>query len=117
MSHSETEALLKFQMLAAGIPLPDEQYRFHPVRKWAFDFAYPVDKLAIEIDGGNHMVRNGRAVGRHTQDSDYEKLDEAVIFGWRVLRFTPSQVRTLYALNTIERALGLIKDNDDSLPF
>lgn len=28
------------------------EYRFHPVRKWRFDFAFPSLRLAIEITVG-----------------------------------------------------------------
>lgn len=28
------------------------EYRFHPTRKWRFDFAIPHIKVAIEIEGG-----------------------------------------------------------------
>lgn len=35
----------------AGIQFALE-HRFHPVRKWRFDAAFPVRKIAVEIDGG-----------------------------------------------------------------
>lgn len=56
------------------------EYRFHPVRKWRFDFAFPSVKLAIEIDGSGHQ-RFDRS------DKDNEKLNTAALHGWRVLRF------------------------------
>lgn len=68
-----------------GNPLPGwdltREYRFHPDRRWRFDFAFPSQRLAIEVDGrGRHQsvvgVRN-----------DCEKLNEATRMGWRVLRF------------------------------
>lgn len=118
---SEAAEALLFQLRAVGIDAPESEYRFHPNRKWRFDFAYLADRVAIEIDGGNYMARMTKrgpvAVGRHTKGDDYEKLNEAVIFGWRVLRFTPEQVKNGYALNTIERALGLVQVADDEIPF
>lgn len=109
MSKSQAADTLLFHIRAAGIDAPKAEYRFHPDRKWRFDYAYPADRLAIEIDGGNRMARmtarGPAAVGRHTTDADYEKLNEAVILGWRVLRFSPAQVSSGYAINAIWRAL------------
>jgi very-short-patch-repair endonuclease len=79
------------ECLAAALeadPLPGwdltREFQFDPVRKWRFDFAFPSQRVAVEVDGENHrrafkMVR-----------SDYEKLNEAVRQGWRVLRFQAS---------------------------
>lgn len=68
-------------------------------RGWLFDFAWVPQKVAVEIDGGNRLVkydRNGipRAVGRHTQDADYEKINAAQELGWIVLRFTVTMLQT-----------------------
>src|ERR1044072_3735597 len=35
-----------------SLPEPLPEYRFHPTRKWRFDFAWPEHKLALEIQGG-----------------------------------------------------------------
>lgn len=59
-----------------------EEHKFHAVRRWKFDFAFtaPV-QLAIEIDGrGRHQT----VVGVR---NDCEKLNEATVLGWRVMRF------------------------------
>ena len=62
------------------------EYRFHPARRWRFDFALPELKLAIECDGG------GWSNGRHTRGKgfieDCKKLSEAALLGWRVIRVT-----------------------------
>ena len=55
-------------------------------------------KVAVEIDGGNWIVRRTKRgnyipVGRHTKDEDYEKLNLLVLAGWRVLRFTPAMLK------------------------
>ena len=63
-------------------------------RGWLFDWALKELKLAIEIDGGNYMVRWSETqhrhipVGRHTKSSDYEKRNAAAEAGWTVLAFT-----------------------------
>lgn len=77
------------QVLAID-PLPGwdltREYLFHPTRKWRFDFAFPSQKLAVEVDGQRHRSFGG-------QRSDCEKLNEAVRLGWRVLRFPSNEWR------------------------
>ena len=70
------------------IPEPTKEHRFHPVRKWRFDYAWPSHRCALEIDGGQWVARGGR----HNRDSDREKLNHAAADGWRVLRFSTQQV-------------------------
>lgn len=68
----------------AADPLPGwdltREFVFHEERKWRFDFAFPSVKLAVEVDGSGHQ-----RFARATQD--YEKGNEAVLLGWRVLHF------------------------------
>ena len=68
----------------------EREHRFHPVRRWRFDFAWPAAKVAVEIEGGTWNA------GRHTRGSgfaqDCEKYNTAVVCGWRVLRFIGSSV-------------------------
>jgi very-short-patch-repair endonuclease len=85
--------LTRWRQLAPDLPEPIGEHRGIPGRKFQFDWAWPDHMLAVEIDGGNHLVRKGRAVGRHTQDSDYWKHNLAVLAGWRVLRFTTGMLR------------------------
>ena len=48
---------------AIGVIAPIPEFRFHPVRKWRWDYAYPSVKLAIEVDGGI-WVRGKHGRGR-----------------------------------------------------
>lgn len=41
------------QVRAAGLPAPVTEHRFHPVRRWRFDFAWPDEHLALEIAVGS----------------------------------------------------------------
>ena len=85
-----------------GVPEPATEHRFHPKRKWRFDFAWPDVRLALEVEGG---VWTG---GRHTRGSgflgDVEKYNAAAVMGWRVLRCTPSTLLKLETVNTIKEA-------------
>lgn len=67
----------------------ETEYRFHPTRKWRFDFAWPDKKVAVECDG---MVWQAGG-GRHNTDADREKINTAVMMGWRVLRFSGAQIK------------------------
>ena len=87
------------QCQLAGLPSPVAEFRFHPVRKWRFDFAFVEAKLAVEVDGGAFVQ------GRHTRGAgwlkDQEKLNTAVVMGWRVLHVTPQQVTDGTALTWV----------------
>lgn len=88
-----------------GLPSPEVEYKFHPTRKWRFDFAWPSQKIAVEIEGG---IWTG---GRHTRGlgflKDMEKYNAAGALGFRIFRFTPQELRKGVAqtyLKTVLRA-------------
>ncbi len=70
-------------------PLPGwdltREYPFDRARRWKFDFAFPSQKLAIEVDGRYHRTFKG-------QRSDSEKFNESVRQGWRTLRLPADRV-------------------------
>jgi very-short-patch-repair endonuclease len=100
---SEGEEMLALHIRAEKLPQPEREWRFHEVRKWRFDFAYPERMLALEVEGGVHSG------GRHTRGSgfikDAEKYNAAAMAGWRVLRFATSQVRDGTAIAALKEAL------------
>lgn len=76
-----------------GLPRPVAEYRFHPERKWRFDWCWPDVKppLAVEIDGGLYVGgRHSTGAGR---ERDLEKLNAALCLGWRVLVVSPRMVK------------------------
>lgn len=79
----------------------EKEYRFHPERKWRFDYAIPAIRLAIEVEGG---VWTG---GRHTSSKgflgDMEKYNEAALLGWCLIRTTPDQLLTSKTIDLIKR--------------
>lgn len=87
------------------------EYKFHPTRRWRFDFAWTKQLLAVEIEGGTSRYNQK---SRHTSFSgfanDTEKYNEAVSMGWRLLRFTTDQVKQGVALLTIEKNLKFNQD-------
>ena len=68
------------------------EYRFHPVRKWRFDYALPSEHVAIEVEGG--VWTKGRHINPKGFLADIEKYNTATAMGWRVFRVTPSSLLT-----------------------
>ena len=80
-----------------GIEKPETEYRFHPIRRWRFDFAWPSRRIAIECQGGIWIKGFSGRGGAHSLPSniirDMEKNNEAVRLRWRVFLFTPTEIR------------------------
>jgi very-short-patch-repair endonuclease len=78
------------------LPNPVREYKFHPVRKWRFDFAWPKIKVAVEIDGGTFggtKMLGNHAIGMRYQQ-DCIKSNAAQLEGWAVLRADREMVGT-----------------------
>ena len=88
-----------------GLPVPEREYRFHPVRKWRFDLAYPSRFIAIECDGGTWS--GGRHVRGAGYQRDAEKFNAASRLGWCVFHYTGAMIRSGYAAREIAAALGV----------
>ena len=76
-----------------GLPPPEVEFKFHPTRKWRFDFAWSNKAVALEVDGGTWMRKGGHVTGSGYL-RDREKDNEAMRCGWKVYRFTPEQLNT-----------------------
>ncbi len=96
---SRFERLLR----SVGLPAPVREHRFHPVRRWRFDYAWPEQRVALEVDGG---VWTG---GRHTRGAgfikDMEKLNAATVAGWRVVRVVPGKLCASATVGMLESLL------------
>ena len=83
-----------------SVQKPVREYRFHPLRRWRFDFAWPNELIAIEVEGGSWQY------GRHNRASgfelDCEKYNAAALMGWRVFRFTGAMVHNGRAFTMLE---------------
>lgn len=89
--------------VSQSLPRPEREYRFHPDRKWRFDYAFIYGGLAVEKQGA--IFTNGRHTRGAALLKEYEKLNAAAELGWRVLFFTPQQICTMEAVDIIRRAL------------
>ena len=86
--------------MLSGLPSPAREFKFHPRRRWRFDFAWPIYKVAVEVDGG--IYSRGRHVRGSGFERDAEKRNAAVMAGWRVLHFTRKHIRSGQAVRMIE---------------
>jgi len=103
---SDLEETLAWQMKVSKIPVPEREHRFAPPRRWRFDFAWPALMVAVEAEGGTW------AGGRHTTGTgfraDCQKYNAAVELGWRVLRFTGTEIEDGSALLQLGRVLTMV---------
>ena len=104
MSKSDLEATFALQLRSLGLPEPEREYRFHPVRRWRFDMAWPDAMLAAEVEGGVWTR------GRHTRGAGYvadcEKYNAATMLGWRVLRIPTPMVEDWSGAELVAEMLG-----------
>lgn len=76
---------------------------------WRFDYAWPSEKLFLEVQGGIWLHRKGKHPGRHSggtgQIGDMQKYNAAAILGWRIIYATPQEVESLSVLGIVRAAL------------
>tara|TARA_R110002020_G_scaffold475930_3_gene714631 strand:+ start:7069 stop:7398 length:330 start_codon:yes stop_codon:yes gene_type:complete len=92
MPRSKGEELFASQVKEFDFPLPKEEYKFLDYRRFRFDFAWPEEFIAVEIEGGTWNA------GRHSRGAgfqkDCEKYNIATREGWKVYRFTTDMVKS-----------------------
>ena len=106
MSKSDLEDALSFQLRNNDfLPEAVREYKFHPKRKWKFDFAWPASMIAVEVEGAVWMEKSRHTSGKGFTD-DCVKYNEAALLGWQVLRVVGSQIEDGSAIDWIRRAHG-----------
>lgn len=89
---------------ARGLPAPEPEWVFAMPRRWRFDWAWPTQKVALEVEGGVWIQ------GRHSRGAgmvkDMEKYNRAAALGWRVLRVTPNQLALVSTYDLLRECLG-----------
>lgn len=100
---SEGEVTLAMHLRGCKINF-EQEYKFHPDRKWRADFFITGTNILIEVEGG---IWNG---GRHTRGkgfiADMEKYNAAAVMGFKVLRFDTQQVKSGLAIKQIENLVN-----------
>jgi hypothetical protein len=89
-----------------GLPPSVTEHAFHYSRKWRFDFAWLEQKVALEVEGGI-WIAGGHSRGSG-QVKDHEKMNNAALLGWYVLRCQPKELCTLETVWLIWRMLDMV---------
>jgi very-short-patch-repair endonuclease len=107
---------VRFAMNEHGIPRQGARKKTDRAPQWAFDFAWPDYRLAVEVEGiivyrdkasGQMVTRGGHTTPDGFND-DCEKYAWAAVLGWRVLRFTPKQVKAGFAIDMLVRMFAVV---------
>ncbi|MFW2078837.1 hypothetical protein ACG94X_14170 [Acinetobacter sp. ULE_I010] len=97
------ESLLATQLKALKIEF-EQEFKFHPKRKWRADFHIVGKQILVEVEGG---IWSG---GRHTRGKGYigdmEKYNSATALGYSVYRYSTEQVKSGLAVQQIEMMVG-----------
>jgi very-short-patch-repair endonuclease len=103
---SKIEETFALHCKAHGLA-PVREHKFHPTRRWRFDFAFPERRVAVECEGA---VWTG---GRHTRGSgfvaDAEKYNTAAALGWFVFRFDGGAIQSGEAIKFMVAVLSANK--------
>ena len=83
----------------------EKEFRFHPTRRWRFDYAVPSLKIAVEVDGG--VWTGGRHINPAGYINDMEKLNNAAAMGWLVLRITTDDRFAIKTYELIKQTIEL----------
>jgi hypothetical protein len=122
VAESKLESLLAFQLRALKVADPQREYRFAAeqvggtgkglrkrlsdkgLKDWRFDFAWPDQKFAVEVEGG------GWTNGRHTRgkgfSDDLIKYHAAMEAGWTIYRCDGQLIRTGKAIILIAQRVA-----------
>ena len=100
---SEGEAILSQHLRTLKIEF-EQEFKFHPTRKWRADFHLKDKKILVEVEGG--IWSNGRHTRGKGYLGDLEKYNAATMMGYQVIRFSTEQVKSGLAIQQIEKMVG-----------
>ena len=69
----------------------EREVKFHPIRQWRIDFVLPDHRIGIEVEGAIWV--GGRHVRGAGYQADLNKYNHATMCGYRILRFSTSDVQ------------------------
>lgn len=87
VTDTDVELLLYGLLVEAGLPPPALRHRIHDGDRFVaeVDLAFPDLRIAIECDGGVHLLGE-------VHERDLPRQNDLVLLGWTVLRFTNARV-------------------------
>jgi len=98
------EDLLEFHLQTNGLRgYFVREYIFIPGRQFRLDFADPINKIGLEVQGaiwskGKSAHNSGTGINR-----DAEKINLGHMHDWRLFQFTSDTIRSLQAVDMIRR--------------
>jgi hypothetical protein len=95
-----------------GLDEPATEVRFHPDRKWRFDFAWPDQMIALEVEGG--IFTRGRHQRPAGMLADIEKYSTCAAMGWALIRTTPQNLCMNETLDLLKMAFAR-RDDEESM--
>lgn len=102
---SRIEVALELQLKAKRFPKPATEFHFLEDRNFRFDFAWPDRKIAVEVQGTQHRIRD-------RFHADIEKRALALLAGWRVLEVSGRAVRDGRAIQWLRTLMRSGKEQD-----
>lgn len=103
--HNKGEEAFGFWCRALKLPTPQRNFRFHPVRRFEIDWAWPEQKVGIEIQGGIFIPGGGAHSRPMNIVRDMTKHNLLLDAGWRVWHYTPREVIDGIAIQHIDKVL------------
>ena len=100
---SEGEAILSQHLRTLKIEF-EQEFKFHPTRKWRADFHLKDKKILVEVEGG--IWSNGRHTRGKGYLGDLDKYNAATMMGYQVIRFSTEQVKSGKAIEQILKLIG-----------
>lgn len=101
----DIEGALAVDLMQAGLGGFERNYRFDLPRRWELDFAWPMARVAIEVQGGLHSY------GAHVRPAGYKrdaaKSRRAQLMGWILLPCTAADLKDKSIIADVETALEI----------
>jgi very-short-patch-repair endonuclease len=70
----------------------EREVRFHPLRRWLWDFTLPEHRIAIEIQGAIWAGRKGGHTGGKGMQRDMDKRNAGAMLAWCLLTFSTQDI-------------------------
>ena len=102
---SALEAEFALQLRAHGVTGWTREFQAIPTRRFRLDFAWPDQKVGVELDGGTWS--NGRHSRGKGYDSDCEKLALLQLAGWTIFKATATHLKDGSTIRWTMEALGV----------
>jgi very-short-patch-repair endonuclease len=84
---------------------PEREVKIIEGREWRFDFWFPKQRIAVEIEGGTIYGKSRHSRGEGFEN-DARKYNAVVITGIKLLRFTTAMVESAEAIDYVRSLLS-----------